>query len=138
MRAIYRPRASLTMHPADTDPFPAERRGKPRFQPTFGTVIRLLFPDRSPTVGLVWNISETGISMLLAEPLGPGTEVAGELDSDGGGGAALRVIFRVVHLRELPNGDYFLGGQFLRPLSLKELGPFVAVAPAAVAAAGGS
>lgn len=125
------------MSPADPDPFPAERRGKPRFQPTFGTVIRLLFPDRGPAVGLVWNISETGISMLLAEPLGRGMEVAGELGTEGGV-AALEVVFRVVHLRELPNGDYFLGGQFLRPLSLKELGPFLAVSPATAAAVSGS
>ena len=41
-------------------------------------------------------------------------------------GAALRVRFRIAHVRQLRTGDYFLGAQFDRPLSPDEMRPFVA------------
>ncbi len=105
---------------------PAERRIAPRFQPAFGTVCRfILRDDGERVVGLVWNISETGVSMLLAEPPVRGAELDGELGPENGG-AGLRMTFRVVHVRELPTGDFFLGAQFGRPLTSAELRPFLA------------
>ena len=114
------------MSPASPVPPPAaERRVAPRFQPAFGTVCRFAAPDREKAVGLVWNISETGISMLLADPPERGEELAGELTPENGG-AGLEVTFRVVHVRELPTGDHFVGAQFARPLGEGELKPFLA------------
>jgi hypothetical protein len=104
---------------------PSERRTAPRFQPAFGTVFRFPLPGGSSVVGLVWNVSESGISMLLAEPPQRGAELRGELGAEGGG-PGLAVALRVVHVRELPTGDHFLGAQFLRPLNPGELAPFLA------------
>ena len=76
-------------------------------------------------VGLVWNISASGVSMLLADPPGPGEELTGELTA-GAAVEGLPVAVRVVHVRPVPTGDYFLGARFARPLSPEELRPFLA------------
>lgn len=109
----------------------AERRIANRFQPAFGTVCR--FRNRGDsgyrTVGLVWNISETGVSMLLADPPKRGAELDAELTSELSN-TGLPVTLRVVHVREMPIGDFFLGAQFDRPLEPDELKRFlVPVAP---------
>lgn len=113
---------------------PAERRVAPRFQPAFGTVCRLNrpSPDGTPALGLVWNISETGVSMLLADPPERGTQLDAELTTEFGG-AGLPVALRVVHVREMPMGDFFLGAQFARPLAPDELKPFLLPLPPPVA-----
>lgn len=109
---------------------PPERRAATRFQPAFGTVCRLGRPDPGgqPTLGLVWNISETGVSMLLADPPEKGAQLDGELTTESGG-AGLPVSLRVVHVREMPMGDFFLGAQFARPLAPDELRPFLLPLP---------
>lgn len=108
----------------------AERRVAPRYQPAFGTVCRLNRPsaDGEPTLGLVWNISETGVSMLLADPPEKGAQLEAELTTESGG-AGLPVGLRVVHVREMPLGDYFLGAQFTRPLAAADLKPFLLPLP---------
>jgi hypothetical protein len=109
-------------------PDPADRRVAPRFQPTFGTVCRFAATSTDrPPVGLVWNISETGVSMLLPEPLTAGAELAAELGPEAGG-PGLPVTLTVVHVREVPTGDYFLGAQFAHPLGEDEMRPFVSPA----------
>ncbi|MBA4066862.1 MAG: PilZ domain-containing protein [Isosphaera sp.] len=105
-------------------PAPANRRAAPRFQPAFGTVYTFRRGD-AYAVGLVWNISVSGVSMLLADPPEPGEEVSGELTA-GAADAGLPVAVRVVHVRRVPTGDYFLGAKFARPLSPEELRPFLA------------
>lgn len=103
----------------------AERRIAPRFQPAFGTVCRFrLAEDAPPRVGLVWNISSTGVSMLLAEPPERGTELKAELTNDAGT-ARLGIGIKVVHIRSMPQGDYFLGGQFEHALTDAELEQFL-------------
>src|SRR5579871_4312119 len=84
----------------------AERRVAPRFQPAFGTVFRFIQPESEDSVvGLVWNISKTGVSMLLAQPPERGGVVAGELSSETGG-PLLAITLKVVHIRSLTTGDY--------------------------------
>lgn len=103
---------------------PAERRAASRFQPTFGTVCRL---DRSPArrgVGLVWDISATGVSMLMAHPPEAGSVLPAELSVEAEG-KTLPVSLRVVHVRTVSTGDYFVGAHFGHPLSSDEISPFV-------------
>ena len=109
---------------------PAERRIAPRFQPAFGTICKL-HPREEPSrtiVGLVWNISESGLSMLIADPPARGTELDVELTTEGGGDS-LRLTLRVVHVREMPVGDFFVGAQFGRHLAPDELRRFLLPMP---------
>lgn len=105
---------------------PADRRVAPRFQPAFGTVCRLAAAD--PLIGLVWNLSASGVSMLLADPPGPGTELPAELALEGRD-AGLAVRLRVVHVRPVSTGDFLLGGRFGRPLTDDELAQFLTPPP---------
>src|SRR5260221_11210340 len=91
----------------------AQRRVAHRFQPAFGTVCRLGPPSETDpaVVGLVWDISETGVSMLLGHPTKAGSQIVGELTA-GTGGQALPVTLRVVHVRPIQTGDFVLGAQF--------------------------
>ena len=109
----------------------AERRIAPRFQPAFGTICRLrpLGRPEPAVVGLVWNISETGVSMLIADPPARGSEFDAELTTEGGA-EGLRLTIRVVHVREMPVGDFFAGAQFGRPLTPDELRRFLLPLPA--------
>jgi hypothetical protein len=107
---------SYTLSPA------TERRIAPRFQPTVGTICR--FRDRQQ-VALVWNISRTGISMMIADPPPAGTVVAVELTTEGGG-RGLPVVLEVVHVRPADTGDYLLGGRFEQPLTPEQMQPFLA------------
>lgn len=105
---------------------PPERRIATRFQPAFGTVCRL-GPGR-PVVGLVWNISETGVSMLIADPPEAGAELPAELAHDGWEeGHPVRV--QVVHVRQVDTGDYLLGAKFVQPLTADEVLRFVTPPP---------
>jgi hypothetical protein len=103
-----------------------ERRVAPRRQPAMGTVCRLDTEDAGPTpLALVWNISATGISVLVSEPREPGTLLTGfleRLECD----QTLRVAMRVIHTKRLETGDYFLGAHFERALTVEELKSFVA------------
>lgn len=104
---------------------PGERRRAPRRQPTQGTVCYLESGDgEQHGMGLVWNISTTGISMLLGKSLEAGTEVRGDLLAPDGRNS-LGLTLRVAHMYHLRTGDYFLGGQFQRPVTEQELQPFV-------------
>lgn len=107
---------------------PAERRAAPRFRPAFGTVCRL--GPAWPRVGLVWDISETGVCMLLGDPPAAGGEIDAVLAADGSE-AGVSVRLKVAHVQEVATGDYLLGARFARPLAPDQLAPFVA--PAGVA-----
>jgi hypothetical protein len=102
----------------------AERRRAPRRQPARETVCRLTDLDGDQIAcGLVWNLSTTGVSMLLNVKLEPGELFGAELVC--AGDAALRLGLAVVHVSRMRTGDYVLGGQFSRPLDEDELRPFV-------------
>ena len=103
----------------------ADRRRAPRRQPAQGTTCQLAASaGQQPRLGLVWNISLTGVSMLLGEPLEPGTQFQGELIA-ADGRTSLGLSMRVQHLCKLRTGDYFVGGHFQRQLTAQELRPFV-------------
>lgn len=101
------------------------RRAAPRFQPAQGTLFRFSAgPDGTPAVGLVWNISSTGLSMLVADPFAPGDRADGELTAETGG-PSFPVSIRVIHVCPTKTGDYFIGVRFDRPLQPGELVPFL-------------
>jgi len=102
----------------------AERRRSPRRRPAHNTVCRLTDDDGEEIgYGLVWNLSCTGVSMLLNVMLAPGCEVGAELISASRATVHLRL--SVVHLSPLRTGDFVLGGHFDRPLDEAELLPFI-------------
>lgn len=103
-----------------------ERRVAPRRQPALGTVFRLDSEDGGPSrVLLVWNISLSGVSLLSPIPRDAGGVLAGYLERTEGT-EQVRISVRVVHAKQLETGDFYLGGQFDRPLTAEELKPFVA------------
>ncbi len=103
----------------------AERRRAARRRPTHGTVCHLTDAYGDDLgCGLVWNLSTTGVSMLLNLRIEPGTHLGAELTN--AAGEAVRVGLSVVHLSRLRTGDFVLGGQFSRPLDEDKLRPFIA------------
>ena len=96
----------------------AERRRAVRFRPAFGTYCYCLAGGE----GLVWDVSATGLGMLIATPPGPGTTIPVEVTN---GAESLVLWAHVAHTRRLAAGDYFVGLKFDRPLAPGELEPFV-------------
>src|SRR3954447_23479051 len=107
---------SYTLSPA------TERRIAPRFRPTVGTICRL---RDSGQVALVWNISFTGISMMVGEPPPVGSVIRAELTSEGGR-TGLPLVLHVVHVRQADTGDYLVGARFDVPLMPGQVQPFLA------------
>jgi hypothetical protein len=103
---------------------PAERRVAPRRQPAMGALFRL-DTDGDPEIGLIWNISRSGVSMLRNEPPANGSKVTGTLETMTDA-HALRVGLTVVHVKRLDTGDYFVGAHFDEPLTDDQMLPFVA------------
>jgi hypothetical protein len=103
----------------------AERRRSSRRQPTQGTTCQLEVGSGEKLIwGLVWNISASGISVLVGSAVEPGTQLRGALLA-ADGVTSLDLSLKVAHLRKLHTGDYFLGGHFQRPLTPEELRPFI-------------
>lgn len=96
----------------------AERRQAVRFRPAFSTVCHF----RAGGMGLVWDLSASGLGLLTAAPPAPGALVPVELENDA---TSLLISVRVVHVRQLGGGDYFVGARFVRPLTTAEVSPFV-------------
>src|SRR5438552_2543961 len=93
----------------------ADRRRAARRRPVLDTIGCLSgIADEELACGLVWDLSTTGISMLLNTRVEPGTLARAELTR--AGGAALSRVLRVVRLSRLGTGEYALGAQFVRPL----------------------
>ena len=103
----------------------ADRRKAARRRPAQDTVGRLsgIADDQELARGLVWDISTTGVSLLLSERVEPGTLTRTELTS--AGGATVCRVARVVRVSQLETGEYALGAQFVRALGEDELRPFV-------------
>jgi hypothetical protein len=100
----------------------SERRAATRRQAAVGTVCRL---DPGPGLGLVWNISSSGVSFLVHEALTRGASIRGVL-ATADDGVALPINLRVAHVALLRTGDYLVGGQFDRPLAPEQMQPFLA------------
>ena len=109
---------------AVSDPAAAERRVANR-HPAVGTVCRLDDSEAEKTsTALVWNISASGVSMLVPKPLSPGSGVHGVLETIRGR-HPLPVDMHVVHVKQLETGDYWMGAHFDRPLTASEMKPFI-------------
>jgi len=107
-------------------PTAADRRVAARRQPAMGTILRLdPAAGGKPATGLVWNISTTGVSMLLPTPPEPGARLSGVLETMADA-HTLAVEMKVVHVKLLETGDYFIGAHLDRPLSDADMKPFVA------------
>jgi hypothetical protein len=105
-------------------PAVSERRVAHR-HPAVGTVCRLdSDPAQPSTRALVWNISTSGVSMLVPMPLEKGSDVRGVLETIRGR-HPLPVDMRVVHVKKLETGDYWMGAHFDRPLTDSEMKPFI-------------
>lgn len=111
--------------PADTSAPAAERRSAPRRQPAVNTLFRFDSSGGPQALALVWNISTTGISVLVPEPHAPALALTGYLDTTQGDHVRA-VTLHVVHCKRLETGDYALGARFERPLTEEELRPFIA------------
>ncbi len=111
--------------PAATPPTSPDRRRAAR-RPARNTVGRLsgIADDEELARGLVWDVSSTGVSLLLTDRVEPGTLARAELTR--AGGVAVCRLLRVVRLSRLGTGEYALGAQFVRPLDEAELRPLVA------------
>jgi hypothetical protein len=111
-------------------PDPVDRRVAPRFAPAFGTVCRFdpVGGHGLTAVGLVWDLSLTGVSMLIADPPRAGAILTGEIALENGE-THLSVVFQVVHVRQVPSGDYILGARFHRAFTVEELRPFITPPP---------
>jgi hypothetical protein len=102
------------------------RRSAPRRQATLGTICRLSAASaKAVRLGLVWNLSSSGVSMLIDEAPETGTVVSAVLATVDET-RSLPVTLRIVHVRAIRTGDYFLGAQFDRPLEPGEMRPFLA------------
>ncbi len=118
--------STATATPSTIPASASERRVAPRRQPAMGTVCRLDSDNGGPSaLALVWNISATGISVLVPEARPAGAVLSGYLEKTEGDHMH-RIAMRVIHVKRLETGDYFLGAHFDRPLSPEELQPFVA------------
>lgn len=113
-----------------------DRRQAERHRPAFGTVCRIR--GQSTGVGLVCDLSRTGVGMLLADPPAVGEVVDAALAAEAGG-RGVAVTFRVVRVTPSGTGDYVLGAAFDTPLGEDELRPFVTppLAPADLTRADG-
>jgi hypothetical protein len=105
-------------------PLPSERRAATRRQPAVGTTCRLTLSSGEVIVGLVWNISTSGLSMLVHCRLEIGTFLRGVLIA-ADEVSSLPIEFRVAHVGPLRTGDFIVGGPFLKPLEAGEMHPFV-------------
>ncbi len=102
------------------------RRTTPRRQATLGTICRLTAGSTDAArLGLVWNISAGGVSMLVDEAPQTGAVLSAVLATEDEHGT-LPVTLRVVHVRPMRTGDYVLGARFERPLEPAQMRPFLA------------
>ncbi len=107
----------------------ADRRTAARRQPTLGTVCRMEpRAGGDGAIGLVWNISTGGVSMLFNDRMERGTTIKGVLATSTDG-FSLPVTVRVTHVAELQTGDYLIGCQFDRPIGTEEMRHFLSDAP---------
>lgn len=102
----------------------AERRHAPRRQPAIGTVCQFSSKSKVGRLGLVWNISTTGVSILSSKTCPPGVNLEGDLqtlDSQ----SILPIQFEVAHVKELGTGDFVLAGPFPKALPASKIKPFI-------------
>ncbi len=114
----------MPAHPPDCPPTTFADRRRAARRPARDTVGRLSgIADEDLGCGLVWDLSTTGLSMLLSRSVEPGTLARAEMTR--ANGATVSRVLRVVRLARLGTGEYALGAQFVRPLDAAEVRPFL-------------
>ncbi|AMV23698.1 PilZ domain protein [Gemmata sp. SH-PL17] len=94
------------------------RRGSVRFVPATSTSCY----TESGGEGVLWDISATGLSMLVDTPPLLGVTLTVEVTSSW---RVLTVKAQVAHVKQVAAGDYFVGMEFASPLALEEIEPFI-------------
>ena len=103
----------------------AERRRTRRIAPPQVTPCQIRTPgDPEAREAWVHNLSPYGAGVVARQDLPPGTDVA-LLLVNAPHTFSLSVGMTVVRSHRVARGDYFLGGQFTRPLRHDELLPFL-------------
>jgi ribosomal protein L32 len=102
-----------------------ERRRHPRRQAALGTVCRFGDDSALGELGLVWNLSTSGVSVLAHRACAAGARVQGMLTTIDAA-VTLPVAFEVAHVKELGTGDFVVAGPFLHKLAAAKLKPFIA------------
>lgn len=96
----------------------ADRRSSVRFQPSSSTACY----TESGGEGVLWDISATGLSMLVDTSPLLGVTLTVEVTS---AWRVLTVRAQVAHVMQVAAGDYFVGMEFASPLPPEEIEPFV-------------
>ena len=96
----------------------SDRRGSVRFVPASSTSCY----TESGGEGVLWDISATGLSMLVETPPLLGITLAVEVASPW---RVLTVKAQVAHVKQVAAGDYFVGMEFASPLDVAEFEAFV-------------
>jgi hypothetical protein len=108
----------------------AERRRAPRRQPAIGTICQFTPRCAVNGMGLVWNISTSGVSVLANQPCAAGVRLEGELKTLDER-ATLPISFDVAHVKELETGDYVIAGPFAKMVAAAKIKPFISMPPKA-------
>ncbi|MFO0938760.1 MAG: PilZ domain-containing protein [Gemmataceae bacterium] len=106
----------------------SNRRSATRYLPAYGTICRLdpIGGKGDPAIGLVCNVSTTGVSMLMSEEPVAGSKRTGELALESGD-VKISLVFKLIHVRTVPTGDYIVGAQFHRELTHDEIQQFLTI-----------
>jgi len=107
-----------------------ERRRSPRRQPAIGTICQFTPRCAVNGMGLVWNISTSGVSVLANQPCEAGVRLEGELRTLDER-ATLPISFNVAHVKELETGDYVIAGPFPKTIAAAKIKPFISMQPKA-------
>jgi hypothetical protein len=105
---------------------PSERRRAPRRQPALGTICQFAPTSALQGLGLVWNISTSGVSVLANRPCAAGVRLDAELRTLDER-ATLPITFDVAHVKELGTGDYVIAGPFPKILAAAQIKPFISM-----------
>jgi len=113
--------------PTRTQATPAiERRISTRYPCNLATSCRVMaFVVGERIAVRVRNISATGISLIVSQPVDPGTRFTVELQSTTRN-VSCELEVRVVYCIDHPNGESILGGRFAQQLPEDEMRIFVA------------
>ncbi len=116
---MFNPSASLDA--ALRNPSGQERRVAVRHSCGPETYCQMIDPaDAGVWPAWIRDLSATGIGLLIARRCEPGSVVAIELENSVQG-VSPRLVARIIHALEYPNGHWLHGCAFTRPLTDEEL-----------------
>src|SRR5262245_4462036 len=102
------------------------RRAYVRYSCAPATTGRLrLAPDKEYQRAWVANLSRGGVGLQLAQAIDPGSHAV-LLMTGGGSKKTYEFTSHVIHATEQPNGEWIVGLEFVRELSVEELDDLLA------------